>query len=208
MPGTAATIRGAGSGAIKEKALTLALATALRDSLLEQGGVRIALTRGDDRYLLLEERSGIARSTIHARWPTRDQLMAEALRAHNSTFQIEPRDDWRDHLHHIAVAFRDFSARPDEIAINTLTTRLGGDFLAEETHRQWQSISGGMAEPLRKAQQSGEIRADIDPIIVISTLFTSIAGHIVIAKDVPSDDHLRQLVSLLISGCQAPALST
>lgn len=150
------------------------------------------------------ERSGVARSTIHARWPTRDQLMAEALRAHNSTFQVEPRDDWRDHLHHIAVAFRDFSARPDEIAINTLASRRGGGFLVEETHRQWQSISSGMAEPLRKAQESGEIRADIDPIIVISTLFTSIAGHIVIAKDVPTDEHLRQLVSLLISGCQAP----
>lgn len=151
------------------------------------------------------ERSGIARSTIHARWPTRDHLVAEALTAHNSTFQVELRDDWRDHLHHIAFAFRDFSARPDEIAINTLTARLGEGYLAEETHRQWQSISGGMAEPLRKAQQSGEIRPDINPIIVISTLFTSIAGHIVIAKDVPSDDHLRQIVSLLISGCQAPA---
>ena len=149
------------------------------------------------------ERSGIARSTIHARWPTRDQLVADALRTHNSTFQVELRDDWRDHLNHIATAFRDFSARPHEIAINALTAQLGGGFLAEETHRQWQSISVAMAEPLHKARQSGDIRPDIDPTMVIATLFTSIAGHIVIAKDVPSDDHLRQLVSILIAGCEA-----
>ena len=52
---------GAGATSLKEKALTLALATALRDRLLKDGGVRVALTRADDRYLFLEERSGIAR---------------------------------------------------------------------------------------------------------------------------------------------------
>jgi len=52
---------GAGTGRIKEKEITLALALALRDRLLADGGVRVALTRGDDRYLLLPERSGIAR---------------------------------------------------------------------------------------------------------------------------------------------------
>lgn len=52
---------GAGDGVDREKALTLALAKALRDRLLDQGGIRVALTRSDDRYLLLEERSGIAR---------------------------------------------------------------------------------------------------------------------------------------------------
>ncbi|MEP7221838.1 MAG: N-acetylmuramoyl-L-alanine amidase [Novosphingobium sp.] len=52
---------GAGNGALKEKALTLALAQALRDELLTRGGVRVALTRDDDRFLLLPERAGIAR---------------------------------------------------------------------------------------------------------------------------------------------------
>ncbi len=52
---------GAGTGSLKEKALTLMLATALQQELLAKGGIRVALTRSDDRYLLLEERSGIAR---------------------------------------------------------------------------------------------------------------------------------------------------
>ena len=52
---------GAGAGEPKEKALTLALALALRDELLRQGGVRVALTRADDTYLLLGERPAIAR---------------------------------------------------------------------------------------------------------------------------------------------------
>ncbi len=52
---------GAGTDEIREKALTLRLASALRDELLRGGGIRVAMTRDDDRFLLLEERTGIAR---------------------------------------------------------------------------------------------------------------------------------------------------
>jgi len=52
---------GAGTGDLKEKMLTLRLAQSLRDELLREGGIRVALTRDDDRYLMLAERSSIAR---------------------------------------------------------------------------------------------------------------------------------------------------
>ncbi|MBT2188844.1 N-acetylmuramoyl-L-alanine amidase [Sphingobium sp. H33] len=48
------------SGA-KEKDLTLAIARTLRDELLKTGRIRVALTREDDRFLVLQERYGIAR---------------------------------------------------------------------------------------------------------------------------------------------------
>jgi N-acetylmuramoyl-L-alanine amidase len=49
------------SGQVQEKQLTLALATELRDLLVERGRVRVAMTRTDDRYLPLEERAAVAR---------------------------------------------------------------------------------------------------------------------------------------------------
>jgi N-acetylmuramoyl-L-alanine amidase len=49
-------------GGLKEKTLTLALARALRDELVREGGVRVALTREDDRFLVLDERAEIARA--------------------------------------------------------------------------------------------------------------------------------------------------
>lgn len=52
---------GASGEGYKEKTLTLGLARALRDKLLEQGGVRVALTRDEDKYLVLDERAEIAR---------------------------------------------------------------------------------------------------------------------------------------------------
>jgi N-acetylmuramoyl-L-alanine amidase len=64
-PGHGGHDPGAGAGVLKEKALTLRLARALRDELLREGGIRVAMTRDDDSYLLLTERAGIARR-LHA----------------------------------------------------------------------------------------------------------------------------------------------
>lgn len=50
------------SGEISEKQLTLQLARELRERLASNGRVRIAMTREDDRYLTLDQRSHLARS--------------------------------------------------------------------------------------------------------------------------------------------------
>jgi N-acetylmuramoyl-L-alanine amidase len=50
-----------GAGGVREKDLTLALAKSIRDELLAGGRVRVALTREDDRFLVLQERAQIAR---------------------------------------------------------------------------------------------------------------------------------------------------
>jgi N-acetylmuramoyl-L-alanine amidase len=50
-----------GAGGAQEKRLTLALARAVRDALVADGRVRVALTRDADRFLVLEERAEIAR---------------------------------------------------------------------------------------------------------------------------------------------------
>ena len=76
---------GAGGVDLPEKALTLGLARALRDRLLAGGGIRVALTRDDDRFLALAERREIARAlgadvflSIHADSAGEDQGVAGA----------------------------------------------------------------------------------------------------------------------------------
>ncbi|MFD1106544.1 N-acetylmuramoyl-L-alanine amidase family protein [Sphingobium olei] len=45
----------------REKDVTLAITQAIRDQLVKDGRVRVALTRDDDKFLVLQERYGIAR---------------------------------------------------------------------------------------------------------------------------------------------------
>jgi N-acetylmuramoyl-L-alanine amidase len=61
-PGHGGFDPGAGSGPVKEKAVALQIALTLRARLLEQGGIRVAMTRDDDRFVTLPERPGIARA--------------------------------------------------------------------------------------------------------------------------------------------------
>jgi N-acetylmuramoyl-L-alanine amidase len=60
-PGHGGHDPGAGRDGVQEKDVTLALARAIRDELLAGGGIRVAITRPDDRFLALGERSAIAR---------------------------------------------------------------------------------------------------------------------------------------------------
>lgn len=46
----------------REKTVVLGLARALRDRLVEEGGIRVAMTRDDDSLVILEERAEIARA--------------------------------------------------------------------------------------------------------------------------------------------------
>lgn len=51
----------AGADGTQEKDVTLLLARAVRDALLREGRVRVALTRDADRFLVLDERADLAR---------------------------------------------------------------------------------------------------------------------------------------------------
>lgn len=61
-PGHGGHDPGASGMELREKTVVLGLARALRDKLLAEGGIRVALTRDDDRYLALAERVQIARA--------------------------------------------------------------------------------------------------------------------------------------------------
>ena len=52
---------GAVQGGVREKDIVLGLSKALRDELLDAGGIRVAMTRDDDTFLVLQERPEIAR---------------------------------------------------------------------------------------------------------------------------------------------------
>ena len=52
---------GASGAGYREKTVVLGLAKSLRDQLLAEGGIRVALTRDDDTFLVLQERPEIAR---------------------------------------------------------------------------------------------------------------------------------------------------
>ncbi len=69
----------------REKDVTLAIAQAIRDQLVKSGRVRVALTRDDDRFLILQERYGIARKLNADLFISVHADSAENTEAHGAT---------------------------------------------------------------------------------------------------------------------------
>lgn len=69
----------------REKDVTLAIAQAIRDQLVKSGRVRVALTRDDDKYLVLQERYGIARKLGADLFISVHADAAENTEAHGAT---------------------------------------------------------------------------------------------------------------------------
>lgn len=147
------------------------------------------------------KQAGVARSTIYARWPTREALITEALTAHSLEFKFDAGRNWRETLRNFAFSFRDFSLRPVEIAINSLVACSRGGFITQETQRIWSAIANAMAMHLEEARKNGEIRCDITPVHIVMSLMTSISGLVVLAKTTPSDAFLEDILEIHLRGC-------
>jgi AcrR family transcriptional regulator len=148
--------------------------------------------------------SGVHRTTIYGRWPDRASLLAEAVAEHSSKLQIKLIGDWKKDLRRVAFAVRDFSLDPLEIVMNSLLASSTDLEWHAESNRYWSSLSERLAEPIREAQKRGEVRADVDPLLVIEILTSAIVARITIAKLPPNDEVVEAIVRHLIWACTAP----
>ncbi|HEY4545116.1 MAG TPA: TetR/AcrR family transcriptional regulator [Pedomonas sp.] len=150
------------------------------------------------------QKAGVARSTLYARWPTREALITEALTVHSLDFKIVTGRNWQETLRNFAFSFRDFSLQPAEIAINSLVAYSRGGFITQETQRIWSGITSSLSVHLEDAQKNGEIRSDVSPQTIVVSLMTCISGLVVLAKSPPSDAFIEELLEIHLKGCLNP----
>lgn len=160
------------------------------------------LETGNGNFSVREvaDKSGVSRSTIYARWPSKEALISEALTLHCTTFKFKPGRNWQETLWNFAIAFRDFAAHPIEMTLNRLTTFMESDFLSSETNRIWGEAAKNLSPMVLEAQEKGEIRADINPHNIVSNLMITISGLVTMAKIVPDDAFVADLVKIHVQG--------
>ena len=159
-----------------EKDAALAIAKEIRDQLLDTGRFRVALTRDDDRFLILGERREIARRlnadlfmSIHcdsapdpsargATIYTLSEVSSDKVAA-----RLAVKENKADVLHGV-----DLGAQTSEVS----------SILIDLTQRETMNISAGFANLLQR---------ELSPTITFRTTFHRFAGFVVLkAPDVPS----------------------
>lgn len=157
----------------------------------------------DFTVLEVVELSGVGRRTVHRRWPNRLALLREALAEHHNPLKAEFSGDFRKDLYRLAVALRDFSMDPHEIALNRLVastedTEFRREVLADFENR----VTNPVLERFRIAQEAGDISAEVGADVAWLMLGTSIFTLSFIVGTPPDDRQLRKLVAAVMRMCR------
>jgi N-acetylmuramoyl-L-alanine amidase len=164
------------NGRTNEKDVALAIAKAIRDDLVASGKVRVALTRSDDRFLILAERREIARRlradlfiSVHC-----DSAPTSAARGASIYTLSETSSD------RVAAALAARENKADVINGVDLSSETNdvSSILIDLAQRETMNVSSAFATLVQR---------ELSPLIALKPDFHKYAGLMVLkAPDVPS----------------------
>lgn len=115
-------------------------------------------------------RAGVSRATLHRWWPTRADLLREALAEHTRTLAVPDTGRWTDDVHQFALDLATFFADPVEVGQNVLmASGRHGDFTTAVLDH-YASIFDDWRGMLGRARSRGEIADEIDDDAVLLAL--------------------------------------
>lgn len=177
---------GAISDELYEKNLVLDLALALRERLLEEGNIRVAMTRDDDRFLVLAERVAISRElgadlflSIHADsageredvsgasiYVLSDQASSEAAA------RFAARENDADMVNGLLVSGRDAEVNDILVELSQQRTSAASEEFVDLILREGEGVIRFHPQP-RRAAGLGVLRAPDVPSVLFESGFIS-----------------------------------
>lgn len=122
----------------------------------------LAEGHGDFGPLDVARRSGVSRATVYRWWPTKADLLKEALEAHTRQLRISDSGDWGDDLRAVVASFAKFFEDPIEVSQNALMASGAYPEYNAAVLEHYESIFATWRELFERARERGEVRADVD----------------------------------------------
>ena len=143
------------------------------------------------------ERSGVHRATVYRRWPTRAQLLREALTVYTSDVALPDtgilRRDLRVLANQLAVVFSD----PFVVAMNGAIASGSDPELAEVAIEHWTPVFEEISRMLERASERGEVLGSVDSGLLSYLLVSPLLVHTVLLHDAPSPRFIAQLADVV-----------
>jgi AcrR family transcriptional regulator len=147
-------------------------------------------------------RSGVHRTTIHRRWPSRAALVADAVLA-VSAVQVAVPDtgSLRSDLRRLGREIRDAISTPLARAIISALAQPGAsDEVAGVNRRFWEARFAATARIVERAIERGEIPKGVRPRFVMESLAGPIWFRVFVVAEPAEDRFVHRLVDAVISG--------
>ena len=146
-------------------------------------------------------RSGVSRATVYRWWPTKADLVREALAAHTGE-RVDAPDtgSWADDVHALARRLTTFFADPAEVALNAImASGSAPDFDAIVLER-FGPVFDAWRAMVERARGRGEVRADVDADTILYALASPLLSIPLVFHRRPTRTEVTRLADLVIAG--------
>jgi AcrR family transcriptional regulator len=150
------------------------------------------------------QRADVSRATLHRWWPTKADLLREALTLHTGTLVAPDTGGWETDLRALAALLAAFFAEPAEISQNAI--------MASGRHPDYDALVLEHYEPLlaswravvERAQDRGEVRPELDPNTVVMMLTSPLLVMPTVMHHVLTRRELDELVRFVLAATVVP----
>lgn len=161
------------------------------------------LAEGEVAFTVVDvaARAGVGRRTVYRWWPTRDDLLVEALRVHvRRVPTVAASGSWEQDFRALAHDLAEFAADPVEVAIATIMAGGQHPDFNELVLTQWRPAMDSWRDLVQGAVARGEVAESCDPGAVVNTLLARIFfSPLTMRRPLGSGD-VDALVDLLLTG--------
>lgn len=151
-------------------------------------------------------RAGVNKTTVYRRWPTRQELLRDALLSiTGETFSTPDTGSLRTDLLAVARRNAELAAKPEHQGVFRIFVAEGDDpELAAIVRTLRQAFASVPREVLAAAERRGEIAPGVDPTLLFDVLGATL-NWVLLFERAPADEaFLQRLVDLLLYGALAP----
>lgn len=115
-------------------------------------------------------RAGVSRATVHRWWPTKADLLREALTLHTRDLVVPDTGSWAGDVHGLARQLARFFADPVEVSQNAIMASGQHPDYSAAVMEHYGPLFVAWRAMVERARERGELRAGVDADVVLVTL--------------------------------------
>ena len=137
------------------------------------------LREGNSAFSVSEvaKRAGIHRSTVYRWWPTRLELIKEALTLHTASLVVPDTGSWATDVTALTRELSEFFSDPIEAAMNAVLASDRDSEVAKTQREHWAPILRDLSRVVDRAKARGEVRDDVHPGFVLEIIVGPLLLH-------------------------------
>jgi AcrR family transcriptional regulator len=151
------------------------------------------------------ERAGVSRATVYRWWPTRTELLEEALTLHNSRLDTPNTGNWPDDVRALAADMAKFFSNPIELSLNTIMVSGKHPEFDAVLLAQFQPAIARWRSVIDRAIARDEVARTIAPDTIVRMLTSPFLVITLVLHRRPTIDEIRDVANFVIAATHVQA---